>query len=204
MTFIRLLFAPLRRLLGFPLVQLAIAIAVILFLQAADSQSITGRLFAALDALVDSSVQLAAHLFEVKSFTRSWLVAGFMIAYVYLAWLALLFLARLFTGLVVERVARHNALGLRSTIARDRGIAAYQAWLPLERIRPADISQEVWEERYAWPADNQPPYHPLWRRALRAILAYTAFAVVVICLLQAFTPFPVISWVISWLRAYVW
>ena len=194
MTFVKLLFAPVRRLLGFPLVQLAIAIAIILFLQAADSKTIAGQLFAALDALVDRTVELVAHLFEVKSFTRSWLVAGFMIAYVYVAWLALLFVMRLFAGFLVERAARRNALGLRNTIARDRGIAAYQAWLPLERIRPANIPQQVWEERYAWPADNRPPYHPLWRRLLRAFLAYTALVVIVLCLVQAFTPLPVVTW----------
>jgi len=35
-----------------------------------------------------------------------------------------------------------NFLWLRNTIARERGIAAYRAWLPLERIRPADCPQE--------------------------------------------------------------
>jgi hypothetical protein len=28
------------------------------------------------------------------------------------------------------------------TIARERGIAAYHAWVPFERIRPVNISQE--------------------------------------------------------------
>ena len=200
MTFLKLFFAPVRRLLSFPLVQLAIAIAVILFLQAADSQSIAGRLFSALDALVDGTVQVAAHLFEVKSFTRSWLTAGFMIACVYLVWLAMLFLIRVAIGLLIESIARTNTLGLRNSIARERGVAAYQAWLPLERIRPNNVSQEVWEERYAWPADNRPPYHPLWRRALRATIAYVLFAAIVVGLLQAFTPFPVITWLRGFLH----
>jgi hypothetical protein len=144
MAFLKLLFAPVRRVFGFPLVQLAIAIAIILFLQAADSNSLPGRLFAGLDLLVDSSVRLFATMFEVKSFTRSWLTTGFMIAYVYLAGLLILFLARLAIAAVVEFMARHNALGLTNAIARERGIAAYRAWLPLERIRPADVPQPAW------------------------------------------------------------
>lgn len=151
MALIKLLVAPVRRVLSFPLVQLALAILVILWLQAADSTSALGRIFGALDLLVDRTVQVCAAIFEVKSFTKSWLTSGFMIAYVYLAWLLIVFLAKASSGAMVEFMARRNALGLTNAIARERGIAAYRAWLPLERIRPAHISQEQWEETYAWP-----------------------------------------------------
>ena len=40
-----------------------------------------------------------------------------------------------------KAVARRNMFGLTNVIARQRGIAAYRAWLPLERIRPAHIPQ---------------------------------------------------------------
>src|SRR6266576_6451966 len=96
-----------------------------------------------------------------------------MMGYVYLAGLMILFLAKLVIRAAVELAARINAFGLANTIARERGIAAYRAWLPLERIRPAHIPQDIWEERFAWPADNRPPYPPLWRRLMRAFIAYT-------------------------------
>jgi hypothetical protein len=77
----------------------------------------------------------------------------------------------------VELVARSNVFGLTNAIARERGIAAYRAWLPLERIRPAHIAQEKWEERFAWPADGKPPYPPLTHRVVRAVLTYLAVVV---------------------------
>ena len=51
-----------------------------------------------------------------------------------------------------------------NAIARERGIAADRAWVPLERIRPVSIPQEKWEETFAWPANNEPPYPPLTQR----------------------------------------
>jgi hypothetical protein len=195
MAFLKLLFAPVRRVLGFPLVQLVIAIIVILLLQAADSKSLPGEIFSALDLLVDHSVRLLAGLFEVRSFTRAWMTTGFMIAYVYLAGLLVLFLARAAIAAMIEFMARHNAFGLTNTIARERGIAAYRAWLPLERIRPPHVAQDIWEERFAWPADNRPPYPPLWRRVMRAVLTYTLVLAAVAALFQAFTPFPLLTWV---------
>src|SRR5262245_42612784 len=194
MALIKLLAAPIRRVVSFPLFQLAIAIVAILFLQAADSRSILGEIFSALDLLVDYSARLCAAIFEVKSFTKSWLTSGFMIAYVYLAGLLLLLLAKLAIGFVVELVARRNALGLRNAIARERGIAAYNAWLPLERIRPAHISQEQWEENFAWPADNKPPYPPLTYRILRGAVTYLAAVLAIAGMLEAFTPFPALTW----------
>ena len=158
MGMIKLLFAPIRGLARFPLFQLAIVVAAILFLQAADENTALGRLFDGLDRLVSSSVTFVAAIITVKSFTRSWLTSGFMIAYVYLAWLLILLLAGVAVRSVVDLIGRNNLFWLRNAIARERGIAAYRAWLPFERIRPAHCSQQEWEQRFAWPPDNQPPY----------------------------------------------
>jgi hypothetical protein len=194
MALIKLLVALVRRVVNFPLFQLIVAIAVILLLQAADSKSVFGEIFSALDLLVDFTVRLCAAVFEVKSFTKSWLTTGFMIAYVYIAGLLIVLLAKVVIGAVVELVARHNAFGLTNAIARERGIAAYRAWLPLERIRPAHIAQEKWEERFAWPADDKPPYPPVTHRVVRAVVTYLAMVLIVAALLQAFTPFPALNW----------
>jgi len=194
MALIKLLVAPIRRMVNFPLFQLMAAIAVILLLQAADSRSVFGGIFSALDLLVDFTVRLCASIFEVKSFTKSWLTTGFMIAYVYIAGLLIVFLVKAVIRAAVERVARSNAFGLRNAIARERGIAAYRAWLPLERIRPAHIAQEKWEEKFAWPADDKPPYPPLGHRVVRAVVTYLAVVLTIAALLQAFTPFPALTW----------
>jgi hypothetical protein len=84
MGMIRLLAAPIRTIVRFPLFQLAFVVAIILLLQAADDNSTFGRIFNGLDKLVDATVRLFSALFDVKSFTRSGLTAGLMIAYVYL------------------------------------------------------------------------------------------------------------------------
>jgi len=191
---IKLLMAPIRRFVNFPLVQLALAIAAILFLQAADSKTVFGQLFNALDLLVEQTVRLCAAVFEVRSFTKSWLTTGFMIAYVYLAGLLIVFLAKIAIAAIVEYAARRNVFGLTNAVARERGIAAYNAWLPLERIRPAHIAQTQWEEKFAWPANDKPPYPPLAHRALRAVLTYLAVVLIIAGLLQVFTPFPALSW----------
>jgi hypothetical protein len=191
---IKLLAGPLRRVAGFPLVQLIAAIAAVLWLQAAESRSIPGEIFTALDRLVDATVRLLAATFELKSFTRSWLTTGFMIGYVYIAGYLIVLAARMAINAAVELAARRNAFGLTNAIARERGIAAYRAWLPLERIRPAQVAQAKWEERFAWPADGTPPYPPWWQRTARAAVLYAAMVLIVAALLQAFTPFPALSW----------
>lgn len=195
---IKLISAPLRALLRFPLVQLAIAIGLILWLQAAEDKSLPGRVFYGLDKLVESTVQTTSAVFTVKSFTRSWLTFGFMIAYVYLAASLVLWLLRRLIGAMVDFAGRHNLFYLRSAIARERGIGAYRAWVPLERIRPPDCPQHEWEQTYAWPPDNSPPYPPLGHRVLRGTFFYAAVVVVVILLLQFLTPFPVLTWLTGW------
>ena len=195
---IKLISAPIRGLIRFPLVQFAIVIAIILWLQAADDNSVFGEIFAGLDKLVESTVEMVSAIFTVKSFTRSWLTFGFMIAYVYLAGSFILWLARLLAIAAIDFAGRHNLFYLRSAIARERGIGAYRAWVPLERIRPDHIPQRDWEEAFAWPADNKPPYPPLGHRMLRALLFYAAMIVIAACLLQFLTPFPVLTWIFGW------
>ena len=191
---IRHLTAPIRSIVRFPLFQLAVVVAVILFLQSADETSALGKIFAALDVLVDTTVRSVAAAFTVKSFTKSWLTTGFWIAYVYLACLLILSLLRFVIRLTVDLVGRSNAFWLRNAIARERGIAAYRAWLPFERIRPAGIPQPEWEEKFAWPADNKPPYPPLAHRILRGTIGYVAVILAAAALLQVLTPFPVLTW----------
>jgi hypothetical protein len=193
MYLIRLVAAPIQRIVRFPLFQLGVVILIILLLQAADDSSIFGHVFSALDRLVAASVSLVAAVVEVKSFTQSWLVFGLMIAYVYVACLLILYLLRFLLQSAVDRAARGNAW-LRNSLARERGIEAYRAWEPLERIRPAGYPQEKWEETYAWPANNEPPYPSLGRRLLWGIVSYLVVALIFAALLQWFTPIPALTW----------
>ena len=142
MGVIKLLTAPIRNIVRFPLFQLAVVVAVILLLQAADDNSLTGQIFNGLDRLVDATLTLVSGLFRAKSFTRSGLTAGLMIAYVFLVCLLILLVIRIAVRVIVDLVAWSNFLWLRNTIARERGIAAYRAWVPFEKIRPANFSQE--------------------------------------------------------------
>ena len=197
MGLIRLLAAPIRSILRFPLFQLAVVVVIILFLQAADDNSVFGRIFDGLDRLVNAGVTLFSELFAVKSFTRSGLTAGLMIGYVYLVCLLILFMARVAIRLFVDLLGWSNAFGLRNAIARERGIAAYRAWEPLEDLRPAEIPQPVWEERFAWPANDEPPYPSLWRRFVFEIASFVLVVLLVLVLLQLFTPIPALAWLAS-------
>ncbi|HTO66853.1 MAG TPA: hypothetical protein VMM15_37020 [Bradyrhizobium sp.] len=194
---LKTLSAPFRMALRFPLVQFALVIVLIVLLQAADDKSISGTIFNGLDRLVEDTIELVATVFTVKSFTRSWLTFGLMIAYVYLACWLVLSLCAVGARRLVDLAGRHNFFWSRNAIARERGITAYRAWLPLETIRPAHVSQREWEEEFAWPPDNRPPYPPLGQRLLRATLSYAAAVAIVLIVLQTFTPFPVISWLAS-------
>ena len=194
---LKTLSAPFRMAFRFPLVQFALVIFLILLLQAANDKSAFGRIFDGLDRLVDDTIELIGSIFTVKSFTKSWLTFGLMIAYVYLACWLILSLCGIGARKLVDLAGRHNLFWSRNAIARQRGIDAYRAWLPLETIRPAHISQREWEEEFAWPADNRPPYPPLGQRVLRAVLSYAAAVAIILILLQVFTPFPVISWLAS-------
>jgi hypothetical protein len=117
-----------------------------------------------------------------------------MIAYVYLACLLMLFLVRVTIRAMVDFIGWNNVFGLRNAIARERGIAAYRAWVPFERIRPANIPQDKWEEAFAWPANNNPSYPPLVQRMLRGVMSYVTVVLIAAVLLQVFTPFPALTW----------
>ena len=197
MGVIKLLAAPIRSIVRFPLFQLAVVVAMILLLQAADDKSAFGQIFNGLDKLVDYTVRSLSTVFNVKSFTKSWLTSGFWIAYVYFACLLILSLLRFTIRAAVDLVGRSNLFWLRNAIARERGIAAYHAWVPFERIRPANIPQEKWEEAFAWPANNKPPYPPLAQRMLRGVISYVAVVLVAAVLLQVLTPFPVLTWLVE-------
>ena len=95
---------------------------------------------------------------------------------------------------VVDFVGWSNAFGLRNAIARERGTAAYRGLGAVERTRPVNIPQEKWEETFAWPANNEPPYPPLAQRILRGVISYVIVVLVAAALLQIFTPFPVLTW----------
>lgn len=194
MIVIKQITALIRRIVWFPLFQLLVVVAVILLLQAADGNSVAGLIFTVLDRLVAATVQWVSEIFTVRSFTRSWLVSGFMIAYVYLACLLILALLRAAIRVVIDFFGQHNVLGLRHAIARERGIAAYRAWEPLERIRPSNVPQDAWETTYAWPADNRPPYPPLAQRLALSVVSNVAVIAAVLVLIQYFTPFPVLTW----------
>jgi hypothetical protein len=189
----KLVSAPIRGVVRFPLFQLAVVVAIILWLQAASDNSAFGEIFNGLDKLVGSTVDLFSAVFSVKSFTKSWLTSGFMIAYVYLACLLILFLLRLAIRAGVDLIGRSNAFGLRNAIARERGIVAYRAWLPLEQIRPAHIPREQWEENFAWPANDRPPYRPLAQRLLLGVVTYALAILIAIALLWVYAP-SVLSW----------
>jgi len=197
MGVIKLLAAPIRSIVRFPLFQLAVVVAVILLLQAADEKSAFGQIFNGLDKLVDYTVRSFSTVFNVKSFTKSWLTSGFWIAYVYFACLLILSLLRFTIRAAVDLVGRSNLFWLRNAIAQERGIAAYHAWVPFERIRPANIPQEKLEEAFAWPANNKPPYPPLAQRMLRGVISYVAVVLVAAVLLQVLTPFPVLTWLVE-------
>ena len=196
MGVIKLLAAPIRSIVRFPLFQLAVVVAVILLLQAADDKSAFGQIFNGLDKLVDYTVRSLSTVFNV-SLTKSWLTSGFWIAYVYFACLLILSLLRFTIRAAVDLVGRSNLFWLRNAIARERGIAAYHAWVPFERIRPANIPQEKWEEAFRWPANNKPPYPPLAQRMLRGVISYVAVVLVAAVLLQVLTPFPVLTWLVE-------
>jgi hypothetical protein len=119
---IKLILAPLRSIVRFPLLQLAIVIGVILWLQAADDRSIFGQIFNGLDKLVDATVQLFSVVFTVKSFTKSWLISGFMIVYVYLAGSLILYLVRLMiiAAPSAVRTVGHNPMESHPSIAASR------------------------------------------------------------------------------------
>jgi hypothetical protein len=197
MGLIRLIVAPIRRLASSRLVQLGIVVALILLLENfSGNRAGLSQLADALDKAVDGTVQfISDHLLRLRTFSRSLLTDSVMVVYVYVICLLIFTVVRYAVRLLLDFAGLTNFLWLRNTIARERGIAAYRAWLPLERIRPHDCPQEVWEEQFAWPKDDKPPYPPLHWRILREVSAYVILIVLLAVLIQLFTPFPVLTWI---------
>jgi hypothetical protein len=197
MGLIRLIVAPIQRLARSRLVQLAVVVAIILLLENfSGNRLVLSQLADALDKAVDGTVQLVSdHLLRLRTFSKSLLTDSVMIVYVYVVCLLIFTILRYAVRLLVDVTGWTNFLWLRNAIARERGIAAYRAWLPLERIRPHDCPQDVWEKQFAWPEGDKPPYPPLHRRILREVLAYVILIALVAALLQLFTPFPVLTWI---------
>jgi len=194
MGLFKLIASTIRRIVRFPLFQFAVVVAIVLFLQAADEHALFGWMFDELDQAVAATVSLCSNLFSVKSFTRSGLTLFLTVAYVYVALAIALFVLRTVLRGLIDLVGWSNAFGLRNAIARERGIAAYRAWVPFERIRPAAIPQEQWEQTFAWPANNHPPYPSLPYRFLRTVAGYALLFLMVAVLLQLFTPIPLLAW----------
>ena len=192
---IRLIAAPIRSILRSRLFQVAVVVIIILLLQYANDNSLAGYVSDGLDKVVEASVQLSSEFLRLKTFTKSVLTAGLMIVYVYFVCLLILFLLRHALRLTIDLIGWSNLFYLRNAIARERGIAAYRAWEPLERIRPAEVTQEKWEEAFAWPSDNSPPYPSLPVRLLRGLIGYAIVLGGAAVLIQEFTPFPIVSWI---------
>jgi hypothetical protein len=201
MTFIKLLTAPIRRLAGMPLFQFCVVVLIVFLLQAAPDGSIFGRIYDGLDKLVSGSIALIANAISVKSFTQALLTIGLMIFYVFVVCLIVLAIARRLIRRCVDFAGRKNLFGLRNTIARERGIEAYRAWEPLEHIRPPNVPQTVWEERFAWPADNRPPYPSLWWRIAFEICSAVLLLLIIMVLLQEVVGLPVFAWLAAGGRA---
>jgi hypothetical protein len=192
---IRLLAAPIRHIANSRLFQFAAVVLIILLLDHYSyDYPVLQPIADGLKSAVTATVQLCSEFFRVGILTDPVLQVGLMIAYVYVICLLVFSVLRVIVRWLVDITGWSNFLWLRSSIARERGIAAYRAWVPLERIRPANISQEQWEATFAWPPDNRPPYPPLGRRILHGVLSYLIVIAGVAVLLQVFTPFPVLTW----------
>jgi len=192
---IRLIAAPIRGIMRSRLFQLAVVLAIVLLLDHYSFDYAPLReISVGLKTLVDATVQFCAQLFRVGILTDPVLQVGLIIAYVYVVCLFIAFILRVVIREAIDLVGRSNFLWLRNPIARERGIAAYRAWEPLERIRPAHIPQQKWEETFAWPADNRPPYPPLAQQIAYGLLIYLIVAAAAAIALQLFTPFPALTW----------
>src|SRR5580704_15345991 len=192
---IRLLAAPIRHIANSRLFQLAVVVLIILLLDHYSyDYPVLQPVADGLKTAVTATVQFCSEFFRVGILTDPVLQVGLMIVYVYVICLLIFSLLRVIVRRLIDLTGWSNFLWLRSSIARERGIAAYRAWVPLERIRPATISQEQWETTFAWPPDNQPPYPPLGWRLLHGLVSYILVIAGVVVLLQFLSPFPVLTW----------
>lgn len=191
---IRLIAAPIRSIMRSRLFQLVAVLAIVLLLDHYSfDYTLLRQISVGLKTLVDATVQFCSEVFRVGILTDPVLQVGLIIAYVYLVCLIVVFLLCIVIRRVIDFIGWSNFLWLRNAIAQERGIAAYRAWEPLERIRPVHIPQEKWEETFAWPPDDRPPYPPLAKQVLRGLPIYLVIAAVAAILLQIFTPLPVLT-----------
>lgn len=195
MGMIRLMAAPIRSIARSRLFQFAVVVAIILVLDHYSfDYAVLRQASEALKKLVDATVRFCGEYFRVGLLTDAVLQVAVLIAYVYIVCLVIVFLLRLALRAIVDLIGWSNLFYLRNTIARERGIAAYRAWVPLERIRPANIPQEKWEAAFAWPPGDRPPYPPLAQRIAWTIGGYVLVLATAAVLLQEFSPFPVLTW----------
>jgi hypothetical protein len=201
---IRLIAAPISSIARSRLVQLFVVVAVILLLDHYSYDYAALKPIAeGLQKVVTGTVHLCSEYFRIGILTDPVLQVGLMIAYVYVICVLVFYLLRFLITRIIDFVGWSNLFFLRNTIARERGIAAYRAWEPLERIRPDDISQDRWEATFAWPPDNSPPYPPLPVRMVRGAISYIVVFLIAAVILQAFTPFPVLTWLAKLTRTLV-
>jgi hypothetical protein len=195
MGLIRLVATPVRVVMRSRLFQFAAVLAIVLLLDYYSfDYAALRQISSGLKAIVDATVQFFSEHFRVGILTDPVLQVGLIIAYVYVVCLIVALIVRALFRRLVDLIGRSNFLWLRRAIAQQRGIIAYRAWEPLERIRPAHIPQGQWEEAFAWPANNKPPYPPLAQRIAWAFAIYAVMLVVAAVLLQVFSPFPVLTW----------
>ena len=124
MDAIRLIVAPVRHVANSRVFQVALVIAIILSLDHYD-YAVLGSIAYGLKDLVTATVQLCSQYVRVGILTDPVLQVGLMIAYVYIVCLVTFFLLCLATAFIIDLIGSSNFLWLRSTIARERGIAAY-------------------------------------------------------------------------------
>ncbi len=170
---IRLLTAPIGRIANSRLFQLAVVVLIILLLDHYSyDYPVLQPIADGLKALVNATVQLCSEYFRIGILTDPVLQVGVMIAYVYMVCLLVFSLLRVIVRWLVDLAGWSNFLWLRNSIARERGIAAYRAWLPLERIRPADCPQAHGRKSSPGRPTTSRPTRP-WRSEFCAVPSLT-------------------------------
>jgi len=86
-----------------------------------------------------------------------------------------------------------NFLCCGNSIARERGIAAYRAWLPLEAHKAGRLPASGMGGRVRLAGEQRAALPPLPQRILHGASLHAVFGGAAV-LLQYFTPFPVLTW----------
>ena len=116
---IRMILAPILRLLSSPLLHFAFVVFLIVALEAAPNDTPLGTLSDGLDKLVDSTAQLVSAAVTLKTVTKSLVLTAIAMAYVYVCLVAVLYTLRAAIRGLINLAGRTNFLGLRSMIARE-------------------------------------------------------------------------------------